>query len=466
MPLAEYRETLRSLSDTLVAIQRPIRILDAIKWPAQARDGFLGSGCKEMPRIDAAYYASLAQGFDADAKLAELNEFKAMVKRRLGRHDPLGELLLVNAEQYQIVIYLLLSRGKPDFLRHSRALYGSTYDHFRGDKRPIFEIAELMCAIFSQPAAARLSQEFPKVIPADAAVGILSSRLGSYFTEDKITVKLSDGIVADAAAGGDSIKLNSGARFSDRDLRVLEVHEGWVHVGTTINGRRQPWATWLSVGSPRITAVQEGLAVLMEMLTFVSFPHRAKRINDRILATRIAEDGADFIDVFEYFRTRGYNENECYVIAQRVFRGGMVTGGVPFTKDISYCRGFVENVNFMRSAIAAGLPELIPMLFVGKVTLEDIPLLYEKLLEGTIAPPRYLPPMFADLNSLYVWLGFSSGLNRINMRRVQRHYRELFASLPDATPLPHIHHHSPGLAAQPQKAQKMKHYADPGLGLE
>ncbi|MBI2380194.1 MAG: flavohemoglobin expression-modulating QEGLA motif protein [Gammaproteobacteria bacterium] len=454
MTLAEYRETLKALSDRLVAIQRPIRILDAIKWPARVREQFFAAGCTQMPAVDAAYYEALSLAFAPDAKLAELSEFKAEVKRRLGKQDPLGSILLANAEQYQLVIYLLLNRGKLDFLRHSRALYGSTYDHFRGDKKPIYEVAELMCGIFAQPAADRLSQEFPKTLTAESAVSQLSGRLSGYFDEDRVQVKLSDGIVADAAAGGDSIKMNSGARFSERDLRVLEVHEGWVHVGTTINGRRQPWATWLSVGSPRITAVQEGLAVLMEMLTFVSFPHRAKRINDRILATRLAEDGADFLQVFDYFRTRGYSETECYVIAQRVFRGGMVTGGVPFTKDISYCRGFVENVNFMRSAIAAGLPELIPMLFVGKVTLDDIPLLYEKLLEGIVAPPRYLPPMFADLNSLYVWLGFSSGLNRINMRRVQRHYRELFASLPNVMPLPKAHHHHRGHGGEAEGGRK------------
>lgn len=435
MSLVHYQETIKELSDALVRAQRPIRILDTIKWPPHVRDAFFASGCKAMPAIDAAFYAESGLEFDPEAKIRELDELKQAIRRRLGRADALGQMLVANADQYIRVIYLLQNRGKPAFLHHCRALYGSTYDHFRGDRRPIYTVAEVLCDIFSQSAAARLSQEFPKNITAEDAVTLLSQRLAGYFSDDSITVKLSDGIVADAAAGGDSIKMNSGALFSDRDLRILEVHEGWVHVGTTINGRRQPWATWLSIGSPRITAVQEGLAVLMEMLTFVSFPHRAKRINDRILSIRMAEDGADFLQVFDSFRTRGYSEMECYIIAQRVFRGGMVTGGIPFTKDISYCRGFVENVNFMRSAIAAGLPELIPMLFVGKVTIEDIPLLYEKLLEGIIAPPRYLPPMFQDLNSLYVWLGFSTGLNQINMRRVQRHYRDMFASLPNVVPV-------------------------------
>lgn len=451
--LTEYRSRLKALSDALVAIQRPIRILDAIKWPPGVREAFFSGGARELPRLPSDWYDENRLAFNPDQKISELTELKLAVKRQLGRQDPLAKILLEMADQYILVIYLLLNRGKPGFGQYSRQLYGSTYDHFRGDKRSIYDIGAWMCEIFSQPAAERLSQEFPKNIPAEQAVSLLGMRLEAYFTEDETNVRLSDGIVADAAAGGDSIKMNSGAMFSERDLKVLEVHEGWVHVGTTINGRRQPWASWLSVGSPRITAVQEGLAVLMEMLTFVSFPHRAKRINDRIIAIRLAEDGADFLQIIEHFRTRGYNETECFVLAQRVCRGGLLTGCAPFTKDICYCRGFVENVNFMRSAIAAGLPELIPMLFVGKVTIDDIPLLYEKHLEGTVVAPHYLPSMFRDMNSLYVWLGFSSGLNRINMRRVQRHYHEMFQNLPHVVPLPqppgHGHHGKSHLASPP-----------------
>lgn len=435
MTLSAYKETLKELSDALVVMQRPIRILDSIKWPGHFRAQFFASGYKQPPPGDAAYYVNVGPQFDHKAKIQEFEEFKHAVVRRLGRPDSLGKLLQEIADQFVLVIKLLGARGCPDFLHYSQALYGSTYDHFLGDRRPIYEIGEMLCAIFSLPAAHRLSQEFPKSIPAEAAVEYLGRRLSQYFCDDPVSVKLSDGIVADAAAGGDSIKLNSGAMFSERDLQVLEVHEGWVHVGTTINGRRQPWATWLAMGTPRITAMQEGLAVLTEMLTFTSFPHRAKRINDRIVAIRMAEDGANFVDVFEHFRTQGCNENECYVVAQRVFRGGMTTGGIPFTKDISYCRGLVENLNFMRSAITAGLPELIPMMFVGKVTAEDIPVLYEKQLEGIVAPPRYLPPMFTDMNSLYVWLGFSSGLDRINLQRVQRHYHQMFATLPNVVPI-------------------------------
>jgi len=203
-----------------------------------------------------------------------------------------------------------------------------------------------------------------------------------------------------------------------------------VHVGTTLNGRLQPWATWLSVGSPRITATQEGLAVLIETLTFNSFPDRARRISDRVIAIDLAEQGADFIEVYRYFLERDVSPHDSYTIAQRVFRGGMVEGGACFTKDLSYVRGFIELVNFIRSATLEGVPEILPMLFVGKVTLDDIPILYEHYLDGLIAEPKYLPPMFRDLNGLYVWFGFASGIAQINIENVQTHFSQLFQNLP------------------------------------
>src|SRR3546814_9747867 len=42
-----------------------------------------------------------------------------------------------------------------------------------------------------------------------------------------------------------------------RDVRALEVHEGLVHVGTTLNGLNQPICTFLSKGPPSSTVRSE-----------------------------------------------------------------------------------------------------------------------------------------------------------------------------------------------------------------
>jgi uncharacterized protein (TIGR02421 family) len=435
MNLAEYQQNVRNLSDRLLELQKPIRILDAIKWPSQVQKRFLESGGQIMPDIDLAYYDGISLGFDPDTLRDRFLELRREVSRRLGRRDGLGSIICNTIDQYLLVIELLRHRGTVDFGRYSRQLYGSARDHLRGDRKSLRQLGEKLCDIFSLPAAEHLTRPYERNISASTAVEVLQQRLGNYFQPGDIRVILSDGIVSDAAAGGDYIKINQDSEFSDIDLQILEVHEGWVHVGTTLNGRAQPWASWLSVGSPRVTACQEGLAVLMETLTFSSHPGRALKVSDRVVAVDMAEQGADFIEVYRFFCDRGLRQEDSYKITQRVFRGGTVGGGSVFTKDLSYLRGFVENVNFIRSSIHSGVPEILPMLFVGKVTLDDIPILYQHYLEGTIAGPKYVPAMFRDLNGLYVWFGFASGISVINMARVQKHFHRLFSGMPKVAPL-------------------------------
>ncbi|HWV15207.1 MAG TPA: flavohemoglobin expression-modulating QEGLA motif protein [Cellvibrio sp.] len=430
-----YLERLRGLSTRLVALQKPIRILDAIKWPAAMEEKFMAKGGLELPPLGADFYQRQPLAFNPDSMYQSLKELKSDVRKQLGRGDSLGQILQATIDQYQIVIEMLRNRGTDQFGHFSRMLYGSAQDKIRGDRKTLRQMGERLCQVFSLPAVEHLNRPYSNNISSSKAVAILRQRMDKYFGEGGVRVELSDDIVSDASAGGDCIKINRRANFSELDLQVLEVHEGWVHIGTTLNGREQPWATWLSVGSPRITAIQEGMAVLMETLTFSSFPQRARRISDRVVAVDLAEQGANFCEVYRHFLDRGVNQHDSYRVTQRVFRGGTLSGGSVFSKDISYVKGFVENVNFIRSAIQSGVPEIIPMLFVGKVTLDDLPLLYERYLEGVIAAPKYLPPMFRDLNGLYVWFGFSSSMSVMNIGRVQQHFSKLFKNMPASTPL-------------------------------
>jgi len=50
---------------------------------------------------------------------------------------------------------------------------------------------------------------------------------------------------------------------------------------------------------------QEGLAVLMEILTFSSTPDRLMRLINRVRAITLAEEGADFMDIFSFFKAKG-----------------------------------------------------------------------------------------------------------------------------------------------------------------
>lgn len=426
MSFVTYKEKLKALSKKVVEAQKPIRILNSIRTPPDWEAELIQNKFKSLPSDPKAHYESLALGFEPQQKYLELKLLKNEIATGLGADDQMGRHLQRVCDDYMLVVEMLKHRGKPDFYRLSRELYGSPKDCFAQDKNTISEMSHLLYGILTGIGSSLPEVVYPENVDAESCVKTLNERFTGYFGENKVLAKISDGIVADAAAGGDKIKIRQGAMFSSRDVDLYEVHEGWVHVGTTLNGRMQPVCEFLSIGPPRCACTQEGLAVIMEIFTFRSFIQRAKQINDRIMCIEKAEDGANLLDVIEYLRTEGYNEQECMTHAFRVFRGGMIEGGAPFTKDISYCKGFVENYNFLRSAIRVSKPFLIPYLFVGKLHVEDIPLLYAKHLEGLIDPPHFVPPHFRDLNALAVWMSFSSFFNRVDLQSVQSHYKKIF----------------------------------------
>ena len=237
---------------------------------------------------------------------------------------------------------------------------------------------------------------------------------------------VSDGMIADASAGADTIRLSQDAMFSERELRYLEVHEGWVHVGTTLNGAMQPYCSFLSKGSPSTSVLQEGLAVLTEMVTFCSFPGRMRKLINRVIALDKINQGADFLDVYHYFLTCELSPLDSYKHSVRLFRGSTPTGGA-FTRDVSYAKGFVLVYNFIRFAISQRRIDVVPLLFTGKLRLDDLPLLCELRDQDLLIAPMYLPPAFKDLSALSVWMSISLFLNQFEQHEIQKNFQFLLA---------------------------------------
>ena len=428
--LSPYHATVRRLSDRLVEAQRPIRILDACKWEDDVERAFFASGCRELPSVTRDYYDSRPPKFELATKRQEFYDLERDIRRELGTMNSCGQLMLRASKEYRSVLDLIEHRGTPAFSAISQGLYGSTFDRFHAGDPTLGDLGRSMAAILSRLLTDPEVQDAEKDHDSAAAVAFLSERMDAYFGPGVVTVKLSDGVVADAAAGADYIKVREDARFSRRDLEVLEVHEGWVHIGTTLNGQTQPVATFLGKGTPSCTVTQEGLAIVQEIFTFKSKPSRAKRLTDRIEAIRMAEEGADFLEVFRALLESGTSERDAYQTTQRAFRGSLPSGCGPFTKDVSYSKGFILIYNFIRLAVREGKASRIPLLFLGKLRLEDLGTLHELFEEGLLAAPRYLPPPYTDLRGLSAWMAYSNFLNSINLERAREDYASLITGGP------------------------------------
>ena len=423
---ARFKQSVRELSDRLVEAQRPIRILDAIKWDDKVASDFLAAGGKELPKVDRSYYDHRPLPFDAPAKRLELQELSRDITRTLGEFSPVAGILRRMCAEYVSVIRMLEARGTPEFGLISQQLYGGATDAFHAGDPSLADLGVMLSDTLERIDGSGHIEDDAKDIPAEKAVEILQERLDKVFgaSERRIRVMLSDGIVADAAAGADYLKLRAEASFSARDLRLLEIHEGWVHVGTTLNGAAQPICTFLSKGPPSATVTQEGLAILAEILAFASHPPRLRRLTNRIRGVGMAEQGADFCEVYAFFAEQGFAPEEAYQMTARVFRGSTPTG-LPFTKDLSYSKGFVLTYNFILLAVKAGKLDIIPLLFVGKTNLADMRLIRQLVEEGLVARPAFVPEPFADLKALSAWMCYSSFLSRLSLGRMEADYASL-----------------------------------------
>lgn len=417
---------IKDFSKRIVEAQRKIRILDSIKWDDSVRQEFFRNKAKQLPTVNKEYYDNRPLPFDAAEKQEEFRLILRDAQNQLGQYSAITRLIRRQCEEYSRATQMLAARGTPVFCELAMDLYGSPDDAFYSGGPRLSELGTVLFDVLTALDVQLQSDADVKRHTPEQAQHILQARLSHFFDQHpgKVTVMVSDDMVADASAGADSIKLSQQARFSDRDLKYLEVHEGWVHVGTTLNGAIQPYCFFLSKGSPSSSVIQEGLAVITEIITFSSYPGRVRKITNRVIALEKVRQGANFLDIYHYFLDCGFSEEDSYNQSVRVFRGSTPEGG-PFTKDLSYAKGFLLIYNFMRFAISQRRTDAIPLLFTGKLVLDELPLLGELRENGLLTPPVYLPSPFRDLAALSAWMSFSLFLNKFNLNEIQKNFRFL-----------------------------------------
>ncbi len=413
-------ETIRELSEELVALQQPIRILDAVAWGDDVASGFFAAGATTQPIVDRDYYIeNRPLRFDPDDLRNDLTSLRGRIAARLGGH-PVAAVMIARVDEYRRVVDMLDARGTPEFAIIATELYGGTSDELHPSGPSLASLGSLMYdALLSIDSGAWEAPEDHSYSAAEG-VEILAASLSDLCHDEEVRVMIDDGIIADAAAGADYIKLRADAMFSARDLRVLEVHEGWVHVVTSLNGRNQPWCTFLGKGTPSTTSTQEGLAVFTEITTLSSTPERLRKVTRRMLAIEMAEQGATFLDVYRWFLDEGLSDGDAWASSVRVFRGSTPEGG-PFTKDLAYSRGFLEVYDFMRLAVRRGLLERLPLLFSGKLAIKEIGVIAALAESGVVTAPEILPPNMSDISALASWMAFSNLLNRIDLLAMEDH---------------------------------------------
>jgi uncharacterized protein (TIGR02421 family) len=398
------REYLRRISDQILLAQRPIRVLRAINWDPQVHERFFRGGARELPRPE---YPAL--GFVPEDKVKELRAIRRQVRGK----NPIEELLRQKCDEFISLAQLLAARGTRRFYELSRRIYGDPRDRFPDHNADNLAIARMWA---SRPRARDEEQVYDAAQAAERVTEVCNPLLGGNV---KVQVRIR--LTANAAAGGTSITLRKGARFSERQVRALAHHEGLWHVLTSLNGYRQPVLPVLGVGLPRYTESQEGGGIVSEFLTGHITDERYIELGERTIAIDMAARGADFLEVYRYLLAR-FPPEKAALMSERVFRGGLLEGGAPFTKDASYQRGYCRTFNFLRAALEQRDVELVRAFLAGKMSVDDAALVRDLIEEGLCVGPVYLPEWFIDIDRLNATCTHSVTMNRFSLPSVSRYY--------------------------------------------
>ncbi len=407
---------LKKAASLLLEAEDRLPVLKSLSWDRSIGDAFLKSGCATPPRPT---YPKI----DPNPS----RERVAAARAFISGSSPVHRWLARFADVTEDTASLLSAIGTRDFYARSSGLYGSPATPIADGKRTALDLAKRLDELLADfEIGARL--EPPEILSAAEIKRRLDETLPAHFGNAAPRVDVTRNVSGKAAAGRDYIKLREDAMFSDLDVTQLLQHEAFVHIATGKNGLAQDGFAILAESYPGNAKTQEGLAVFAEFISGALDPRRFRRLADRVIAIDMASNGSDFIEIFNFFRERNKSDApfEAFESARRVFRGGVLEGGAPFTKDSIYLGGLLEVHNFLRAAVKSGDADLIHLLFVGKIDLVDLEAMKMLRDEGLISAPRFMPPWATDLRYLLSYLAYSTFLNEISLKDVVAKYEPLF----------------------------------------
>ena len=396
-----------------------MRILSSLNWDGAMRDAFLKRGVMPNPEYP-----------DVDTSTAR--DAIALARKHIDGEHVVMQWLGRTSSDLETTANLMDSRGTPEFYHHSSTLYGCPTKLMLDGKTKVIDLAKHMDATLDGMDFDQLvAYGFEQQLDAESFAAALRAKLEPFFGEDAPNVVVSEEVSAKAAASSNRIRIRADAQFTDRDVEQLLHHEALVHSSTGKNGSLQKDFPILRHGHSGTTETQEGLAVFAEVVTGNMDPRRFRRLSGRVLAIQMVIDGADFKEVYDFFIDRNVERDQAYENTRRVFRGGVMTGGAPFTKDMVYLNGLLRVHNFIRTAVKLRRSDLIRVLFVGKLDLEDIPALAQLASQKRIEPPKFMPPWASDLRFLVSYMAYSAFLNQVKMPGFQAYYSKELDKVPD-----------------------------------
>ena len=414
----EHFERAQAAGQHLDRAARKLPLLKSLRWEPELRRAFLEHGKTPAPA-----YPTV----DTAKPRARIAEARALAE---GEHVVFAWLRRL-ADTLEATADLLDNRGTPAFYDCSKVLFGTPERLLIDKATSTIDLARHLDETLSHLSFDHLVMEGEEIVLTDTEfANAIAERLERHFGDSQPEVVLAPGLSAKATAGAKRIRVRAGESFTARDVHQLLQHEALIHTATALNGRAQTAFPILGRAHAGTTMIQEGLAVFAEIITGAMDPRRFQRLALRVIAIQMAVDGADFREVYAYFLERTDDPRGSYESTRRIFRGGVIGGGAPFTKDGVYLNGLLRVHNFMRTVVKLDRADLIRILFMGKMDIEDVPAVAQLAANDRLASPPFLPPWVRDMRFLVSYMSYSSFLNRVKLPGFQAYYETQLGEVP------------------------------------
>jgi len=279
----------------------------------------------------------------------------------------LAALLRNRQREMTLRVEMLRARNTPDFLQLSIAQYGALLP-------ALVDLAE---DLLDRLPSGRLEDAS---VDAEGFLAAAQAEIDHYRSIDPdlgIHAEIRDD-VSGVLVDGSTLLISRNAAVARRRVDALLQHEIGTHLVTQVNGLAQP-IRMMGSGLAHYDETQEGLAVLAEIACGGLTASRLRQLAARVVAVHSLVGGASFVETHRLLTGHGLPPGSAYGVAMRVHRAG------GFTKDAIYLRGLLA----LLQHVAGG--GVLDLFFLGKFSLEDLPLVEDLAGRGLLAPARILP---------------------------------------------------------------------------
>jgi len=286
----------------------------------------------------------------------------------------LGHLLRAKHRELELRLDMLAARDTADFLPLSIELYGAVAPG-------LLDHAESLLDRFNGSASGQGDER----IDAEQFLALAEAELAHYRTIDAdigVHVEIrqdTSGIMV----SGRNLIVGAAARLPLDRAHALVQHEVGTHLLTYLNGTHQPVRV-MAAGLAGYEQTQEGLAILAEYLVGGLSSERLRQLAGRVVAVHLMTTGASFPEVHQRLVGAGFSRTGAFTTTMRAFRSGGLT------KDAIYLRGLHDVLGHL----ARG--GTLDLLWLGKLPLDDLPLVRDLADRGVLRAPVLLPRYLAD----------------------------------------------------------------------